>query len=127
MKTGRVRGKRFVVAHDCGIIINPQLLTQTIEGNILQAFSRSLFEEVKFDTKNVTSVDWEGYPILEIADAPATVEVVLLNRPNQRPTGAGEGAMRPVVAAVANAIYDATGVRLRQGPFTPDRLRAGLV
>ncbi len=126
MKTGRVRGKRFVVSHDCGIIINPQLLTQTIEGNILQAFSRSLFEEVKFDTRNVTSVDWEGYPILEIGDAPATVEVVLLNRPNQRPTGAGEGAMRPVVAAVANAIYDATGVRLRQGPFTPDRLRAGL-
>jgi nicotinate dehydrogenase subunit B len=127
MKTGRVRGKRFVVSHDCGIIINPQLLTQTIEGNILQAFSRSLFEEVKFDTRNVTSVDWEGYPILEIGDAPATVEVVLINRPNQRPTGAGEGAMRPVVAAVANAIYDATGVRLRQGPFTPDRLRAGLV
>lgn len=127
MKTGRVRGKRFVVSHDCGIIINPQLLTQTIEGNILQAFSRALYEEVKFDTRNVTSVDWEGYPILEIGDAPASVEVVLINRPDQRPTGAGEGAMRPVVAAVANAIYDATGVRLRQGPFTPDRLRAGLV
>jgi CO/xanthine dehydrogenase Mo-binding subunit len=71
-------------------------------------------------------VDWEGYPILEIGDKPASVEVVLLNRQNQRPTGAGEGSMRPVVAAVANAIYDATGVRLRQGPFTPDRLRAGL-
>lgn len=126
MKTGKVRARKFTVAHDCGIVINPQLLTQTIEGNVMQALSRALHEEVKFDTKNVTSVDWETYPILEFAERPDAIEVVLINRPNIPPNGAGEGSMRPIVAAMANAIYDATGVRLRQGPFTPDRLRAGL-
>lgn len=126
MKTGKVRGRKFTVAHDCGVIINPQLLTQTIEGNVAQAMSRAIHEEVKFDTRNVTSVDWESYPILDFTERPETIDVVLINRPNIPPNGAGEGSMRPIVAAMANAIYDATGVRLRQGPFTPDRLRAGL-
>ncbi|HEY8580311.1 MAG TPA: molybdopterin cofactor-binding domain-containing protein [Beijerinckiaceae bacterium] len=126
MSTGKVRGKKFTVAHDCGIVINPQLLTQTIEGNVAQALSRAIHEEVTFDTRNVTSVDWETYPILDFTERPETIDVVLINRPELPPNGAGEGSMRPVVAAMANAIYDATGVRLRQGPFTPDRLRAGL-
>jgi len=126
MKTGKVRGKKFTVAHDCGVVINPQLLTQTIEGNVSQALSRAIHEEIKFDTKNVTSVDWETYPILDITERPLTIDVVLINRQNIPPNGAGEGSMRPIVAAMANAIFDATGVRLRQGPFTPDRLRAGL-
>ncbi len=125
-KTGKVRGKKFTVAHDCGIVINPQLLTQTIEGNVVQALSRAIHEEVMFDTKNVTSIDWETYPILDFVERPDTIDVVLINRPNIPPNGAGEGSMRPIVAAMANAIFDATGVRLRQGPFTPDRLRAGL-
>ena len=125
-KTGKVRGKKFTVAHDCGVVINPQLLTQTIEGNVAQALSRAIHEEVKFDTKNVTSIDWETYPILDFVERPETIDVVLINRQNIAPNGAGEGSMRPIVAAMANAIFDATGVRLRQGPFTPDRLRAGL-
>ena len=125
-KTGKVRGTKFTVAHDCGIVINPQLLIQTIEGNVVQALSRAIHEEVKFDTKSVTSVDWETYPILDFTERPLQIDVVLINRQNIAPNGAGEGSMRPIVAAMANAIFDATGVRLRQGPFTPDRLRAGL-
>lgn len=126
-KTGKVRGKKFTVAHDCGIVINPRLLTQGIEGNICQGLSRATYEEVKFSKDNVTSVDWESYPILDIKDRPTEIDVILISRQNLPPNGAGEGSMRPVVAAVANAIYDATGVRMRQGPFTPDRLKAGLV
>ena len=127
MKSGKVRGKKFTVAHDCGIVINPQLLTQTIEGNVSQALSRAIHEEVKFDTKNVTSVDWETYPILDFTERPLEIDVVLINRQNIPPNGAGEGSMRPIVAAMANAIYDATGIRLRQGPFTPDRIKSGAV
>ncbi len=127
LKTGKVFGKRFVVAHDCGVVINPQLLTQAIEGNIAQALSRATYEEVKFSTENVTSIDWETYPILDIMDVPAKVEVVLINRQDIPPTGAGEGSMRPVAGAIANAIYDATGIRIRQAPFTPDRIKARMV
>jgi nicotinate dehydrogenase subunit B len=126
LKTGKVWGRKVTVAHDCGVIINPKQLTHTIEGNVCQGLSRALWEEVKFDDKNVTSVDWETYPILDIMEAPETVDVVLINMPNIAPSGAGEASMRPLAAAVANAIYDATGVRLRQAPFTPDRLKAGL-
>jgi CO/xanthine dehydrogenase Mo-binding subunit len=124
-KTGKVHGKKFTVAHDCGIVINPQLLTQTIEGNVAQALSRALHEEVKFDRKNVTSVDWETYPILDFTERPLEIDVVLINRQNIPPNGAGEGSMRPVAAALANAIFDATGIRLRQAPFTPDRIKSG--
>ena len=85
-------------------------------------------EETTFDKNNVTSTDWESYPILDMMERPQSVEIVLINRKNLAPTGAGEGSMRPVTAAVGNAIYDATGIRLRQAPFTPERLRAsGLV
>ncbi|MDB5649526.1 MAG: molybdopterin binding aldehyde oxidase and xanthine dehydrogenase, partial [Hyphomicrobiales bacterium] len=126
-KTGKVRGRKFTVAHDCGIAINPRLLTQGIEGNICQGLSRATHEEVKFSHENVTSVDWETYPILDFKDRPTEIDVILISRQNLPPSGAGEGSMRPVVAAVANAIYDATGVRMRQGPFTPERLKAGLV
>ena len=125
LKTGKVWGRKFTVAHDCGIIINPKQLTLTIEGNIVQALSRALHEEVKFNDKAVTSVDWETYPILDMTEAPETIDCVLINMPNIAPSGAGEGTMRPLAAAVANAIYDATGVRLRTAPFTPERLKAG--
>jgi hypothetical protein len=126
LKTGQVRAKKMTVAHDCGVVINPRLLTQGIEGNICQGLSRALHEEVKFSKETVTSVDWQTYPILDITERPLDIDVVLINRQNLPPSGAGEGSMRPVVGAVANAIYDATGVRLRQGPFTPDRLKAGM-
>ena len=126
LKTGKLWARKFTVAHDCGIIINPRQLTLTIEGSVTQAVSRAIHEEVMFDDKNVTSVDWQSYPILDITEAPETIDVVLINMKNEKPTGAGESAMRPLAAAVANAIYDATGMRLRQAPFTPDRLKAGL-
>ena len=125
LKTGKVWGRKFTVAHDCGIIINPKQLSMTIEGNVCQALSRTLHEEVKFSDKMVTSVDWETYPILDMTEAPETVDVVLINMPNAPPTGAGEGTMRPFAAAVGNAIYDATGIRMRQAPFTPERIKAG--
>jgi nicotinate dehydrogenase subunit B len=124
--TGRVWPRRFVVAHDCGLIINPQALKLCIEGNVVQATSRALFEEVTFDKGNVTSLDWAGYPILDIMDAPESIEVVLINRPDLPPSGAGEPATRPTAAAIANAIYDATGVRLRRVPFTRERVKAAL-
>ncbi len=125
-KTGKVWCKRFVCAHDCGQIINPGLLTMGIEGNMVQGASRAVWEETKFDDKMVTSVDWVTYPILDMKEAPASIEVVLIDHPEIEPTGAGEPSMRPVAAAVANAIFDATGVRLRQAPFTPERVKAGM-
>jgi nicotinate dehydrogenase subunit B len=124
--TGKVWARRFTVAHDCGQIIAPDLLKLTIEGNIVQSTSRALWEEVKFDEKMVTSVDWKGYPILDMTEAPETIDIVLIDRPEMPPTGAGEGATRPTAAAIANAIFDATGIRLRQAPFTPERLKAGM-
>jgi CO/xanthine dehydrogenase Mo-binding subunit len=124
--TGRIWGRRFTVAHDCGLVVNPLGLRYTIEGNVVQGLSRTLFEEVRFDRNQVTSVDWATYPILEIQDAPESIEVVLIDRPELPPSGAGEPTMRCVPAAVANAVFDATGVRLRQAPLTPERVKATL-
>jgi CO/xanthine dehydrogenase Mo-binding subunit len=125
--TGRIWPRRFWVAHDCGLIVNPGTLKSVIEGNVVHGASRALFEEVTFDPKNVTSVDWVGYPILEMGDAPEQVEIVLLDRPDLPASGAGEPSTRPVAAAIANAVFDATGVRLRRAPFTKARLKAALV
>src|SRR6266568_3859336 len=126
-KSGRIWGKKFTVAHDCGLIINPEGLRYTIEGNVVQGLSRTLFEEVRFDREKVTSIDWMSYPILEIRDAPEAIEVVLINRPEIAPSGAGEPSIRVIPAAVANAFFDATGVRLRRAPLTPERVKAALV
>jgi CO/xanthine dehydrogenase Mo-binding subunit len=124
--SGRVWAKKFTVAHDCGQIINPGGLKLTIEGNVIHALSRTLFEEVRFDPNNVTSIDWASYPILEMADAPEAIDIVLLNRPEMAPQGAGEPSHRTVPGAVANAIFDATGVRMRRVPITPERMKAAL-
>src|SRR3954467_606412 len=124
--TGRVWARKFTVAHDCGQIINPIGLTQTIEGNIVQGVSRTLWEEVKFDAKNVTSIDWMTYPILDITETPETIDVALIDRPEIAPSGGGEPSIRPVAAAIANAIFDATGVRIRRVPFSPDRVKQAL-
>jgi nicotinate dehydrogenase subunit B len=124
--TGKIWGRKFTVAHDCGLIINPRGLAQTIEGNVIQGMSRTLWEEVAFDRRNVTSVDWLTYPILDITEAPEQIDVVLINHPEIAPSGAGEPSSRPMAAAIANAIFDATGVRLRRVPFAPDRVRASL-
>jgi nicotinate dehydrogenase subunit B len=123
-RSGKIWARKFTVAHDCGQIVNPDGLTKTIEGNIVQGVSRTLWEEVQFDRKSVTSVDWLTYPILDITEAPQTIDVVLINRPDLAPTGAGEPSIRPVAAAIANAIFDATGVRIRRVPFSPDRVKA---
>jgi CO/xanthine dehydrogenase Mo-binding subunit len=106
-------------------VINPDGLRNQIEGCIVQTLSRALHEEVKFDRSRVTSVDWASYPILTFPEVPS-IEVALLDRPSLPPFGAGEAATAPVAASLANAIFDATGIRLRSVPFTPERVRAAL-
>jgi hypothetical protein len=122
--SGKIWARKFTVAHDCGQIINPDGLEKAIEGNIVQGVSRTLWEEVKFDAKNVTSIDWMTYPILDITETPEKIDFVLINHPELPPTGAGEPSTRPVAAAIANAIFDATGVRIRRVPFSPDHVKA---
>jgi nicotinate dehydrogenase subunit B len=124
--TGKIFARKFTVAHDCGQIINPDGLVKCIEGNIVQGVSRTLWEEVTFDRKAVTSVDWITYPILDITETPSQVDVVLINHPELPSSGAGEPSIRPVAAAIANAIFDATGVRIRRVPFSPERVKAAL-
>jgi CO/xanthine dehydrogenase Mo-binding subunit len=124
--TGKIWARRFTVAHDCGQIINPDGLEKAIEGNIVQGVSRTLWEEVKFDNKTVTSIDWQTYPILDITETPEKIDFVLINHPELPPTGAGEPSTRPVAAAIANAIFDATGVRIRRVPFSPEHVKAAL-
>jgi nicotinate dehydrogenase subunit B len=123
---GQVRVKRVVVAHDCGLIINPDGLRNQIEGNVIQATSRALKEEVKFDRAMVTSLDWTLYPILRFPEIPDVV-VELINRPDQPAVGAGEATTSAIPAAIANAIFDATGRRLRTVPFTPERVKAASI
>jgi len=123
--SGRVRVSRIVIATACGRIINPQGLRHQIQGAVLQGISRTLFEAVKFDRSHVTSLDWRSYPVLTFADVP-DIETVLVDQPGVEPSGAGELATVPVAAALCNAIFDATGVRLRQLPFTPERVKSAL-
>jgi CO/xanthine dehydrogenase Mo-binding subunit len=123
--TGVVRVTRIVVAHDCGLIINPDGVKNQIEGNVIQSLSRALKEEVQFNEMGITSVDWQTYPILTFSEVPE-VDIVLINRPDQPALGAGEPSTVTTAAAVANAIFDATGIRLRQTPFTPARVREAL-
>ena len=106
-------------------LIHPDGLRNQIEGNVIHATSRTLLEELRFDQTAVTSLDWISYPILPFPRVPA-VEIALINRPDARPSGAGEPASAPVAAAIGNAIFDATGVRLQQVPFTPNRVREAL-
>ena len=122
---GQVWVKRVVVAHDCGLIINPDGLRNQIEGNVIQATSRTLKEEVKFDNSRLTSLEWTSYPILRFPEIPEVV-VELIDRPDQPAVGAGEATTSAIPAAIANAIFDATGVRFRTIPFTPDRVKAAL-
>ncbi len=120
--SGAIRVKRVVVAHDCGLIINPDGVKAQIEGNVIQTVSRTLKEEIKFDRSRVTSVDWATYPILTFPEVP-DVEIELINRPNDPPWGAGEPAAAVVPSAVSNAVFDAIGVRVRTVPFTPERVK----
>jgi CO/xanthine dehydrogenase Mo-binding subunit len=123
--TGMVRVRRVACAHDCGLVINPDALASQIEGNILQTLSRTLFEEVAFDRSRVMSVDWASYPILTFPDVPEIL-IDIVSRPMEPPLGAGEASATPVPAALANAIFDAVGIRLTSVPFTRARVRAAL-
>ena len=131
-ETGHVWAKRLVCAHDCGLTINPLGLKRTIECGMQHGLSRALWEEVQFDTEKVTSVDWATHPSLRHSDTPEAIDVVIVNgdpNPNRADLphyGAGEASHKPVIAAVANAVYDATGVRLRRAPFRKERVLAAL-
>jgi nicotinate dehydrogenase subunit B len=123
--SGQIHVRRVACAHDCGLIVNPDALRNQVEGLIVQTLSRTIHEEVKFDRARVTSVDWASYPILRFPELPG-VEVALIDHPELPLYGAGEAAAVTVPGALANAIYDATGVRLRRGPFTPERVKTAL-
>jgi CO/xanthine dehydrogenase Mo-binding subunit len=124
--SGRITVTRLVVAQDCGPISNPDGMKNQIEGGALQGLSRALGEEVTWDDQKVTSIDWRTYHSLTLGfDVPA-IESVLINRTGVEATGAGETAITIVAPAIGNAIFDATGVRIRQVPFTAERVRATL-
>jgi len=125
-ETGVILPKRFVMAHDCGPISNPDGLRNQIEGGILQGMSRALGEEITWDDHKVTSIDWQTYHSLYVGIELPAIDIVLLDRPNEKATGAGETAITLVAAALGNAIFDATGARIRQVPFTPERMKIAL-
>ncbi len=124
-KTGDVKVTRVCVGHDCGQIINPDGLANQIEGGVIQTVSRTLLEQVQWDSTKVTSVDWASYPILRFPDVPR-VEVDMINTPGDVSWGAGEPTATAIPAAIGNAIFDATGARLRSIPFTPEKVQAAL-
>jgi CO/xanthine dehydrogenase Mo-binding subunit len=119
--SGEVTVKKVCVAHDCGLIINPDGLKNQIEGNVIQGTSRALMEEVKFDSSGIKNLDWVSYPILRYEKIPQ-IDITLIDRPEMPALGGGEPSIGPVPAAIANAIFDATGGRLREAPFTPQRV-----
>jgi len=124
--TGRVAAKRFVVAQDCGPVSNPDGMRNQLEGGALQGLSRALGEEVTWDASQVTSIDWRTYHSLPLGFAVPAIETVLIDPHEGEAMGAGETAITIVAAAVGNAIFDATGVRIREAPFKPDRVKAAL-
>jgi CO/xanthine dehydrogenase Mo-binding subunit len=123
--TGKVRVPRFYLVQDCGQLINPDGVKAQLDGNIIQTLSRTLIEEVKWNRSMVTTLDWASYPIITFPDVPELV-YDLIDRPNERPWGAGEPAAAVVPSAIANAVFDATGVRMRSVPFTPAKVKAAL-
>jgi nicotinate dehydrogenase subunit B len=123
--SGEVTARRVCVAHDCGLIINPDGLKNQIEGNVIQGTSRALLEEVLFDGSGIKNLDWASYPILRYEKIPQ-IEITLIDRPEMPALGGGEPSIGPVPAAIANAIFDATGARLREAPFTPQRVLAAM-
>jgi CO/xanthine dehydrogenase Mo-binding subunit len=113
------------VAVDAGLVVNPDGLRNQVEGATLYGTSRALKEEVKWDASGITTTNWNSYPILRFTEAP-DVEITIVNRSDEAPGGIGESPNTTPAAAIANAVFDATGARLRQVPFTPDRVKAAL-
>jgi len=125
-KTGVIEPVRYVCAHDVGLIVNPETLRHVIDRQLVYGTSRAMFEEVRFDKNMVTSVDWQTYPVLRTDFALPQIDVVLIDRREEAPSGAAEMALGLVPAAIGNAVFDATGVRLRRVPFTPERVKVSL-
>jgi CO/xanthine dehydrogenase Mo-binding subunit len=123
--SGVIKVSKFYVTHDCGQIINPDGLKNQIEGNVMQSVSRTLYEELKFNRSQVTSLDWLSYPIMKMPQAPEIV-LDLIDRPNEKPWGAGEPASAVIPSAISNAVFDAIGVRLRSVPYTPAKVKAAM-
>jgi nicotinate dehydrogenase subunit B len=126
LATGEVRVKRIVTAQDSGPISNPDGLRNQVEGGALHGMSRALMEEVTWDQQKVTSVDWRTYRTMSLGAQVPVLETVLINNVDEAACGAGEGSITVVTAAIGNAIFDATGARVRQVPFTPARVKAAL-
>jgi CO/xanthine dehydrogenase Mo-binding subunit len=122
-RSGQIRVSDVWCSHDCGQLINPDGARNQIEGGIVQTVSRTLIEELHFDLTHITSLDWASYPILRFPDVPR-IHISLINRPEQTAWGAGEMAPTVVPAAISNAVFDATGVRLRSVPFLPGKVLA---
>jgi CO/xanthine dehydrogenase Mo-binding subunit len=124
--SGRVQVKRFAVAQDCGPISNPDGLRNQIKGGLLQGTSRALGEEITWDDRKVTSIDWGSYNTLSLGIEVPVIESALIDRPEAEASGAGETAITLAAAAIGNAIFDATGARIREVPFTSDRVKTAL-
>ena len=124
--TGAIKVRRIVSANDVGPVSNPMGLRNQVEGGALQGMSRALGEEVTWDEHQITSVDWRTYHSLPVGFEIPTIETVIINRPDEEATGAGETSITLIAAAIGNAIFDATGARLRQIPFTPERVKTAL-
>jgi nicotinate dehydrogenase subunit B len=124
--TGVIEIPRLVCAHDCGLIANSETIRHVIDRQLVWGVSRVMYEEVQFDQNMVTSVDWLTYPVIKMDGVPRSIEIVLINRPEEPSAGAAEMAIGPLPAAISNAVFDATGVRLRRVPFTPERVKVAL-
>jgi CO/xanthine dehydrogenase Mo-binding subunit len=125
-QTGKVRVTNASAAHDCGLLVAPDGVRSQVEGNIVMSTSRTLHEQVTFNRKAITSLDWVTYPILRFRDAPDEIKVKLIPHQESAATGAGEQSGSFVAPAIANAFFDATGVRMRELPLSPARVRATL-
>jgi nicotinate dehydrogenase subunit B len=124
--TGMIEIERMVCAHDCGQIVNPETIKHVIDRQMVWQTGRTLFEEVRFDENMVTSVDWLTYPVIKMPSVPKLIDIVLIDRPGIAFSGAAEHACGPIPAAIGNAVFDATGARLRRVPFTPERVKEAL-
>jgi CO/xanthine dehydrogenase Mo-binding subunit len=124
--SGNITVKRLVSSQDCGPISSPDGMRNQIEGGALQGMSRALGEQVTWDDRKVTSVDWRSYQSLTLGLEVPRIESVLINQPDEEACGAGETTITIVAAAIGNAIFDATGARLREVPFTPERVKTAL-